>query len=87
MKIIGVELRIQFHDPKKGPTQKEIAIIPCDVTVHLDRKDTQGYYMGNASGNGTIHTDCGDLGFTFGIPDNFLDEQFTTNRLKAEQKL
>lgn len=86
MKIIGVELRLQFHDARKGPQQKEIAIIPCDVTVHLSRPEA-GYYSGGVNGNGTLHTDCGDLGFTFQVPDIFVDPEYTASRLTAEQKL
>lgn len=86
MKIIGIELRLQFHDPQKGPIQKEFAIVPCDVVLLLQKPEA-GYYSGNPNITGTLHTDCGDLGFQLAVPDMFLDPEYNKSRFAAKQTL
>jgi hypothetical protein len=86
LKIIGVEFRIQAHDPKLGPQQREIGIVPCDIVAHVDQPEN-GYWGGSVYLNMTIHTDMGDLTLQQMIPDNFVNEKFTQQtRIHAQQR-
>jgi hypothetical protein len=70
MRIIGIELRVKYVHPKFGLRQKEIAIIPCDVTVQIEGEQPYCQSLMNA----TIHTDQGDIGIQdFQIPFSLHD--------------
>jgi hypothetical protein len=86
MKIIGVEFRLQFHDPKVGPQQREIGIVPCEIEAFLKRSATGDYWYGNITVNLTIHTDRGDINVGgSSVPDSWLVEEPGMVRIEAKQ--
>lgn len=81
MRIIGVELRLEYSDKRIGRRNIEIGIIPCHIDVEVS---DHNYGMG-ANMNATIHTDRGDIAIQY-IP---LPEQFlfpVESSLKTQQK-
>lgn len=71
MRIIGIELRLQYISRRHGYQQSEIAVIPCDIIVEMKPDDI--VYGGQDLMNGTLHTDRGDIAINqFSIPSGFL---------------
>jgi len=82
MRIIGVELRLEYSDRMNGRVNKEIAIIQCHVDVEM-KPDI--YYSAAPMMNGTLHTDRGDIQInSFSFPEYFLHEMNTL--VKTVQK-
>jgi hypothetical protein len=83
MRIIGVELRLQYLHPKRGNQQNEIIILPCNAVIVLPDECSQINQFGSINVNGTMHTDCGDFGFR--IDNQFAYDQF--DQKTQDQKL
>jgi hypothetical protein len=60
MRIIGIELRVQYMHPRFGGQQQELAVIPVDIELELDPPEIS-YQYARATMNGTLHTTRGDI--------------------------
>lgn len=81
MRLIGVELRVQYMNPKQGQVQEEICLLPCNVTVELPYVDEITWGPG-VRFNGTLHTDRGDFNIEIpaDMPTYFFSQRENKNR-------
>jgi hypothetical protein len=85
MKIIGVELRVAFQDPRQGYQQREVAIIPCEIHLEIPAPFSE-FFGTQFLMNGTLHTDRGDINMgQWECPRNYLIPNKTI--LEASQAL
>jgi hypothetical protein len=83
MRIIGVELRLQFMSGTFGSQQQEVLLLPANTLVEIDEKEHRQIY--NTRFSGTLHTDAGDFAFQIDGPQPY---QLTNTRrgLNVENK-
>ena len=75
MKIIGVELRVNISNERGNTTQKEIAMLPLNLSIEVD--ENQFGRMDDGGINGTIHTDHGDINFSVNVPRYYFTDKVT----------
>lgn len=61
MRIIGIELRIEYQHPRYGNQRREVALIPCDVELVINDLPEHSGYIPYPYINMTLHTECGDI--------------------------